>query len=203
VIALRHARRLRRSAAAFAAAAGVVGAAMIVSVWSGPSEGEPPTIGELPEGYGTALYVPTQAEGETEQAWTQLATAVEFVRSARASLAQAESLHGTAARLAKISRENLEARKVESDPAALASAQYQQLIAEAQLGLAEDLLASARRMSEGALLIFEIARQGALRLQDGDESDESDENAGEARGNPPDLVRTGRAQGAARRSRHA
>jgi hypothetical protein len=154
----------------------------------------------LPPGYGAALYVPTQAEGETEQAWTQLAAAVELVRTSRKSLTQAESLRGTAARLALISRESVEARKEESDPAALETARYQQLIAESQLALAENLLAKAREMSEGAVVIFEIARQNAFRLQDGDESEDS---ADEVRGNPPDLVRTGRPRGAARRSRHA
>jgi hypothetical protein len=190
----------------FAAAAGAVGASLILSVWGGPSESAPPMIEGLPPGYGTALYVPTQAEteteteSETEQAWTQLAAAIEFVRSSRESVAQAESLRGTAARLAQIARENVEARNEESDPAALESARYQQLIAESQLGLAEDLLAKARKMSEGAVVIFEIARQNALRLPDGDESEDS---LDAPRGNPPDLVRAGHPQGAARRSRRA
>jgi hypothetical protein len=194
------ARGLRAGAAAFAAAAGVVGASMIFSVWGGRSEGAPPAIEWLPAGYGTALYVLTQAEGETQLALTQLAAAIELARSSRESLAQAELLRGTAARLAQIARENVEARKEDSDPAALESARYQQLIAESQLGLAEDLLARARKMSEGALVIFEIARQNALKLQD---DDESDDPADEARSDPPDLVRTSRPQGAARRSRHA
>jgi hypothetical protein len=179
----------------------VAGASMILWVWGGPSDGAPPVMEGLSPGYGTVLYVPTQAEGETEQAWTQLAAAVEFVRSARKSLTQAESLRGTAARLALISRESVEARMEESDPAALETARYQQLIAESQLALAENLLAKAREMSEGAVAIFEIARQNAFRLQDGDESE--DPAADDAGGNPPDLVRTGRPQGAARRSRHA
>lgn len=201
---LRHVRRLRGNAAAFAAVAAVVGTSMIFSAPDGPSGGEPPAIERLPAGYGTALYLPTQAEAETEteaaQVWTQLAVAMELVRSLRASLTQAESLRGTAARLAQISRESVEARRAESDPAALESAQYQLLIAEAQLVLAEDLLAKARRMSEGAVVIFEIARQNALRLRGGGESQDP---ADDARGDPPDLVRTGRPQGAARRSRHA
>ena len=200
MIALRHARRLRRGAAAFAAATGVVGASMILFAWGGPSDVAPPVIEGPRPGYGTVLYVPTQAEAEPEQAWTQLAAAIELVRWSRESLAQAESLRGTAARLAQISRENVEAREKESEPAASESARYQQLIAEAQLALAEDLLAKARTMSEGAVVIFEIARQNALRLQDGGESQD---RAGEARRDPPDLVRTGRPRGAARRSRHA
>jgi hypothetical protein len=190
VIALRH----------------VAGAAMILAVWGGPPDGAPPAIEGLPPGYGTALYVLTQAEAEAEtetetesgQAWTQLAAAIELIRSSRESLAQAESLRGIAARLAQIARENAQARKDESDPVVLESARYQQLIAESQLALAEDLLARARKMSQGAVVIFEIARQNALRLQDGGESQDDD-----ARGDPPDLVRTGRPQGAARRSRHA
>ena len=200
MIALRHARRLRRGAAAFAAAAGVVGASMIVSAWGGPSDGAPPVIEGLPPGYGTVLYVPTQAEAEPEQAWTQLAAAIELVRWSRESLTRAESLRGMAARLAQISRENVVARKGESDPAALESARYQQLIAESQLAFAEDLLAKARKMSEGAVVIFEIARQNALRLQDGEESQEPDDYV---RPEPPDVVRSVRLQGAARRSRHA
>jgi hypothetical protein len=154
----------------------------------------------LPPGYGAVLYVPTQAEAETEQAWTQLVAAIEFVRSSYESLTQAESLRGTAARLAQISRENVVARKEESDPAALESARYQQLIAESQLGFAEELLAKARKMSEGAVVIFEIARQNALRLQDDEESQEPDDYV---RPDPSDVVRSVRLQGAARRSRHA
>ncbi len=200
MIALRHARRLRRGAAAFAAATGVVGASMILFAWGGPSDVAPPVIEGPRPGYGTVLYVPTQAEAEPEQAWTQLAAAIELVRWSRESLTQAESLRGMAARLAQISRENVLARKGESHPAALESARYQQLIAESQLAFAEDLLAKARKMSEGAVVIFEIARQNALRLQGGEESQEPDDSV---RPEPPDGLRSVRSQGAARRSRHA
>ncbi len=94
----------------------------------------------------------------------------------------------------------MEARKEETDPAALEFARYQQLIAEAQLALAEDLVAKARKMSEGAVIIFEIARQNVFRQQDGDESQDP---ADDARGDSRDLIRTVRPPGAARRSRHA
>ena len=142
----------------------------------------------------------SELDREPEQAWTQLAAAIELVRWSRESLTQAESLRGMAARLAQISRENVLARKGESDPAALESARYQQLIAESQLAFAEDLLTKARKMSEGAVVIFEIARQNALRLQGGEESQEPDDSV---RPEPPDGLRSVRSQGAARRSRHA
>jgi hypothetical protein len=202
-----HARWLWRGAAAFAAAAAVVGAPLILSV-GGPSDAAPPAVEGLPPGYGTALYVPNHAaveaesekEAETGQAWTRLAAAIELVRSSLESLTQAESLRGTAARLAQISRENVEARKEESDSAALESARYQLLIAESQLALAEDLLAKARKMSQGAAVIFEIVRQNALQLQDDEDLQEPDDYI---RPDPPGLVRTGGPQDAARRSRRA
>jgi hypothetical protein len=199
VIALAHVRRLRGGVAAFAAA-GVIGASMIFSAASCPTNSEPTAIEGLAEGYGTALYLPTEAESDTGQARTQLAAAIELIRSSRESLAQAESLRGTAAKLAQVARENVAARKDEPDPAALESARYLQRIAESQLALADDLLAQAGVMSEGATIIFEIARQNALRLQDGEESQEPDDFV---RPDPPDVVRSVRSQGAARRSRHA
>jgi hypothetical protein len=201
VIALAHARRFHGCAAVLAAAAGVVGASMIFSASGGPQAGEPPAVAEPPEGYGTALYVPTQAEGETRQAWTRLAAAIDLIRSSRESLAQAESLRGTAAKLVQIARANMAARKDESDPVASESARYLQLIAESQLALADDLVAQAGTMSEGAQVIFEIARRNALRLPDDDE--ESQEPGDFVRPDPPDVVRSVRSQGAARRSRHA
>lgn len=178
----------------------IVGASMILCMWGGAPDRAPQMIEGLPPGYGTALYVATQSEGETDPVWTQLAAAIELIRSSRESLTEAQSLRGSAARLAQISRENVAARKEESDAAALESARYQQLIAEAQLALAEDLLAKARKMSEGAAVIFEIARQNALRQQDGDEAQDP---AAAAPGDPPDLVRTFHPRGAARRSRRA
>lgn len=199
MIALRHARRLRRVAPAFAVA-GVIAASMLFSVPGGPADGEPPALEGLPEGYGTALYLPTGAEGESGQAWTRLAAAIELVRSSRESLAQAESLHGTAAKLVQVARENVAARKDDSDAVALESARYLQLIAESQLGLADDLLAQATKMSEGAQVIFEIARQNALRPQDDEESQEPD---GYVRPDASDGLRSVRSQGAARRSRRA
>jgi sulfur transfer complex TusBCD TusB component (DsrH family) len=182
------------------AAAGLIGVSMIISVSGGPSDTRPMPIDRLPEGYGTALYVWTADEGDAGQPLTGLAAAIDLVRSSRENLAQAESLRGTAARLAQIARENVAARKNESNPAALESAQYQQVIAESQLALAEDLLARAGTMSEGAQEIFEIARQNALRLQDGGQTQEPDDFI---RPDPPDVVRSVRLQAAARRNRRA
>jgi hypothetical protein len=199
VITLRHARRLHGSAAVFAAA-GVIAASIVFCASIGPSDREPTAIDGRPEGYGTALYVPMQAESETGGAWMRLAAAIELVRSSRENLAQAESLRGTAARLVQIARENVEARKDEPDPAATESARYLQLVAESQLALAEDLFAQAGKMSEGAQVIFETARRNAIRLKDDDESQEPDDFV---RPDPPDVVRSVRSQAAARHSRRA
>lgn len=201
MIALAYARRLHGGAAVFAAAAAIAGASMMIAAWGGPSAGAPPLIGRLPPGYSTALYRLTQGEAETEQAWSQLAAAFELVRSSRESVTQAEALRGTAARLAQVSRENVAARKTESDPGALESARYQQVIAESQLALAEELLAKARKMSESAAVILEIARQNASRLQG---SEESRDPADDTRSSDPfDLFKIGRPPDAARRSRRA
>ncbi len=179
------------------AAAGVIAATIIFCASIGPSDGEPAAIEGRPEGYGTALFV---AEGEAGP-WTRLAAAIELVRSSRENLEQAESLRGTAARLAQIARENVEASKDEADPAALESARYLQLVAESQLALAEDLLSQAGKMSEGAQVIFESARRNAIRLKDDDE--EAQEPDDFVRPDPADVVRSVRSQVAARRNRRA
>ena len=168
-----------------------VAASVILSVWGG----------SLPPVYHTALYAPAQAEAESDQAWMQLAAAIALIRSSRESLTEAESLRGTAARLAQIARENVEASKDEADPAALESARYLQLVAESQLALAEDLLAQAGKMSEGAQVIFESARRNAIRLEDDDE--EAQEPDDFVRPDPADVVRSVRSQVAARRNRRA